>query len=239
VSLLLIHGVGGRPRSWDGVLACLDPVLRRQATAVDVTVSAGQSMADVANDILARHPGSHVIAGHSFGGMLAQEMALIDGTRVHGLVLVSTIPGTTRRVEVINRNLANDVETRGLETVAAGFGAGLFAPGRLSTDPHLGTAFVDAMTDAGTTSVCAALRAIADWDATDRLPALRCPAVVLTGAAEADLDRQALLAQLIGARFEVLDDTGHLAPLEAPADVARAVAEIVSAVHSLEPNRTG
>jgi hypothetical protein len=54
------------------------------------------------------------------------------------------------------------------------------------------------MIDAGATSVCAALRAIADWDATDRLPALRCPAVVLTGAAE-----------------------------------------IVSAVHSLEPNRTG
>ncbi len=57
----------------------------------------------------------------------------------------------------------------------------------------------------------------------------------MTGAAEADLDRQAVLAQLIGARFEVLGDVGHLAPLEAPADVARVVAEIANAVTSMEP----
>lgn len=50
---------------------------------------------------------------------------------------------------------------------------------------------------------------------------------MISGDAEPDLDRQSLLAELIGARFVVLGDTGHLAPLETPADVARAVTEMV------------
>jgi pimeloyl-ACP methyl ester carboxylesterase len=86
------------------------------------------------------------------------------------------------------------------------------------------------MLEAGSTSVCAALRAIADWDASDRLSGVGCPVTVIAGDAEPDIDRQALLAQLIGASFEVLDGTGHLAPVEAPADVARAITEMTNVV---------
>jgi pimeloyl-ACP methyl ester carboxylesterase len=237
VSILVIHGVGGRPRSWDSVLECLGPELRRQAVAVDVTVAPGHSVADVARDVLARHPGSHLVVGHSFGGMLAQEIALIDRARVQGLVLVSTIPGATPRVTTINLTLADDIEARGLEHVVEGFAASLFAPERLSVDPHLGATFVADMLDAGTTSVCAALRAIADWDAADRLPSLHCPAVVIAGASEPDLDRQALLAALVGGEFEVLDDTGHLAPLESPAEVARIITAMAKRVKALSHAR--
>jgi pimeloyl-ACP methyl ester carboxylesterase len=237
VSILLIHGVGGRPRSWDMVLGHLDPGLRRQAHAVDVTVSAGQSVAAVARVIMAKHPGSHVLVGHSFGGMIAQEIALTDPTRVRALVLVSTIPGATERVAGINRVLADAIEERGLDAVAEGFGAGLFAPGRLTGSPWLGTSFVADMLDAGATSVCAALRAIAEWDAANRLPRLRCPATVLAGDAEVDLDRQALLAKLLGGSLQVLGDTGHLAPLEAPAEVARAITELTTAVTLADGSR--
>jgi pimeloyl-ACP methyl ester carboxylesterase len=230
VSILLIHGVGGRPRSWDRVLAHLDPVLLRQVVAVDVTVATGQSLTEVARDLLSTHPGSHVVIGHSLGGMLAQEIALSDGAHIHGLVLISTIPGATPRVAGINRALADDIEARGLENVASGFAASLFAPGRLAISPHLGAAFIADMLEAGPTSVCAALRAIADWDASDRLSGVGCPVTVIAGDAEPDIDRQALLAQLVGASFEVLDGTGHLAPMEAPADVARAITEMTNVV---------
>ena len=226
MSILLIHGVGGRPQSWELVRSHLDPDLSRVTQAVDVTVRRGQSVAAVAQELLDRCPGSHVMVGHSFGGMLAAEAALLDGARVRGLVLVSSIPGATARVAGINRALADDIEARGLENVAGGFAASLFAPGRLSTSPQLEAAFVSHMLAAGSTSVCAALRAIAVWDASDRLSAIGCPATVLSGAAEPDVDRQLRLAELIGGTHEVLSDTGHLAPLEAPEQVARAIAEL-------------
>ena len=90
----------------------------------------------------------------------------------------------------------------------------------------MGTAFVTDMLDAGSTSGVCGAPCHRRWDASDRLPALRCPATVIAGDAEPDLERQSLLARLIGANFAVLGDTGHLAPLEAPADVARAIAEM-------------
>jgi 3-oxoadipate enol-lactonase len=227
MSVLLIHGVGGRPRSWDAVLEHLDPALRGQVVAVDATAEVGQTMSDMAHRLLDRHPGRHVLVGHSFGGMLAQEAALADSTRVAAVLLVNSIPGATSRVSEINRNLANDIETHGLAEVAPRFGRGLFAPGRLEREPELEAKFVADMLEAGLSSVCAALRAIADWDASDRLHTLRCPAAVLAGDAEADLKRQAELARLVGGTFEILSNTGHLAPLEAPAEVARSIATFV------------
>ena len=51
MSILQLHGVGGRPRSWDRVLPHLTPALRSETLAVDITVVTGQSMAEVAQDV--------------------------------------------------------------------------------------------------------------------------------------------------------------------------------------------
>ena len=79
-------------------------------------------------------------------------------------------------------------------------------------------------------AVCAALRAIARWDAIERLTVLTCPSEVITGDAEPDIDRQRTLATLLGAPFSLLDATGHLAPLEAPDSVARAIERVMSRI---------
>ena len=232
MAVLLIHGVGGRPRTWRRVRDSLPPEVCRQTVPVDVVVRPGRTVRDVARTILTRYPGSHVLVGHSLGGMLAQEMALIDHTRVRGMVLVSTIPGATARVADINLRLADAVETHGITAFATDFAAGLFAPGRLARDPELGAEFVDDMCDAGATSVCSALRAIVGWSAADRLADLDVPTTVLAGDAETDLDRQSLLAELLGTELDVLPGTGHLAPLESPAAVAHAVTDMVLDAHS-------
>jgi 3-oxoadipate enol-lactonase len=230
VSILLIHGVGGRPRSWDMVRDNLNPVMRREAFAVDVSVRPGQSVADVAYDVLDRHPGSHVLVGHSFGGVLAQEAALLDPSRVLGLVLASTVPGATPGVAAHNEALAVDAEVRGMRTVADEFADRLFAPRRALRDPELKARFVEAMVECGVPAFCAALRAIARWDASERLKVLTCPAEVVGGDAEVDLDRQRMLATLLRAPFTVLDGTGHLAPLEAPDRIARVVERVMSRI---------
>lgn len=230
MSLLLVHGVGGRPQSWHRVLDVLDPTLRRDALTADVRPEPGQALGEIARRLLDRHPGSHVIVGHSLGGMLALEAALIDRARVRGLVLVSAIPGTNAGVAAHNEALAADIEVRGIRIVADEFADRLFSPGRALRSPGLKTEFVDVMAECGAPAVCAALRAIARWDAADRLHVLACPTEVITGDAEPDIDRQQKLATLLGAPFSLLEQTGHLAPLESPDHVARAIERMISRV---------
>lgn len=205
------------------MLDVLDPALRRDAVTADVRPKPGQDLHEIARHLLDSHPGSHVIVGHSLGGMLALEAALLDRSRVLGLVLVSAIPGTNASVAAHNEGLATDIEVRGLQTVADEFADRLFSPGRPSRSPDLKADFIGAMAESGASSVCAALRAIARWDASDRLTRLNCPTEVVTGDAEPDIDRQRKLAALLGAPFNVLEKTGHLAPLEAPEHVARVI----------------
>jgi len=230
MSLLLVHGVGGRPRSWRRVLDVLDPALRRDALTADVRPEPGQSLNDIARHLLGAHPGSHVVVGHSLGGMLAIEAALIDRSRVRGMVLVSAIPGTTPGVAAHNEALAADIEVRGIRIVADEFAEKLFAPGRSDRSPDLKTDFLEAMAECGATAVCAALRAIARWDASQRLTILTCPAEVIIGDAEPDIERQRTLASLLQAPFKLLDGTGHLAPLEAPDRVAFAIERVMSRI---------
>ena len=73
MSLLLVHGVGGRPTTWHRVLDALDPQVSGDWLLADVRPTVGQSVAELARDLLDRHPGSHVIVGHSLGGMLARR----------------------------------------------------------------------------------------------------------------------------------------------------------------------
>jgi pimeloyl-ACP methyl ester carboxylesterase len=53
---------------------------------------------------------------------------------------------------------------------------------------------------------------------------------VITGDAEPDIERQQKLASLLQAPFEILDDTGHLAPLEAPDRVAVAIKRLANRI---------
>jgi hypothetical protein len=46
------------------------------------------------------------------------------------------------------------------------------------------------MEESGAPAICAALRAIARWDAIERLNVVTCPTEVITGDAEPDIDRQ-------------------------------------------------
>ena len=146
------------------------------------------------------------------------------------MVLVSAIPGTNANVAAHNEALATDIERRGIRIVVDEFADRLFSPGRPSRSPDLKTEFIDAMVECGAAGVCAALRAIARWDAIERLTVLTCPTEVITGDAEPDIDRQRTLATLLGAPFSLLEQTGHLAPLEAPDRVARAIERVVSRI---------
>jgi 2-succinyl-6-hydroxy-2,4-cyclohexadiene-1-carboxylate synthase len=234
-TLVLLHGFAGTHRTWDMVVPELDaeryrplvPDLRghgTKSTVRPVTFDA------CVHDVLASAPPAFVLCGYSFGGRVAQHVALAAPERVTRLVLVATTaglddPGARARRAADDAAFADAIE--GLERdafaarwmaqpVFADTPAEALAPWRadlLRNDPR---------------GMAEALRALGPgtmepvWD---RLGALTMPVTVVVG----DRDPKFLAvaeryrAALPDVRVVVVAGAGHGLPREAPAALAAAI----------------
>lgn len=124
--LILLHGFGGTHRTWDRVIAHLDPQ-RYRPLALDLPGHGGTAgdrstitfMACV-EAVLAAGPERFALGGYSMGGRIALQVALAAPERLTHLVLVSSSPGidgvherATRRAG--DRALADELEAAPFE----------------------------------------------------------------------------------------------------------------------------
>ncbi len=180
------------------------------------------------------------VVGLSFGGMLAQHLALQHPALVRTLALLDTSPrfgmdGVTTREEWLATRVDPLRERRTpaeqVERVVAGL-VGRSCPAAVR---EVAAASMRAVPGA---SLAAACRALVDHDTCDRLHAVHAPTLVLVGAedTETPVDYSAAIAQRIpGARLVVLPETGHLSNLESPDAVNAELRSHWSA--ALESNR--
>jgi len=137
-TLLLVHGIGSTRAFWDPIVPLLhghtcvaiDVPGFGEAPAIEAPVTVARLAAALDDD--ARGP--IVIIGHSLGGMIAQELALLAPDRVRGLVLCNTIPGVTEGAHAFNPVLATLAETEGSQAVADAL-----LPAMFGTKPLEGT----------------------------------------------------------------------------------------------------
>ncbi len=245
--LLLLHGLAGSTQNWVEVLPEL--LSRYRVISVDLPGHAGSaplrrsaSMGDfaaVAAAVLeAEAAGSALVAGHSFGGLVALRLARTRPELVRGLLLVSPAGiATTRRaaraivlasatvrpgrlVAPLRHRFADRVWYRravfrpwfvaDADDLTAGATHGLLAAQRQHADTKI------------------AARAMLADDPRRELAELSCPALVLWGARDAQLPLGDAFeyARRLGARLRVVADCGHLVIVERP----RAVLDALSAL---------
>ena len=238
--LLLVHGIGSTRAFWDPIVPLLPgytcvavdvpgfgaaPALESLMTVPALAVALDARLAGEGLDAV-------VVVGHSLGGMVAQELALLSPERVRGLVLCNTIPGVTEGARAFNPVLADLAETGGAAAVADALLPAMFGPKALEGTGPARERFLADMRASDPASLAAAFRAVVTFDARDRLPSLRhagMPALVIAGQHEGNDDDQQELADLLGARCVFLPGTSHLAPVEAPtafaAELRRFLAE--------------
>jgi 3-oxoadipate enol-lactonase len=239
-ALLLIHGVGARLDSWDGVVAALGGRLTTIRHDLRGHGDSSKAPGPYSVELFAQdaralldHLGiarCHV-AGHSLGGMVAQRLALDAPERVDRLVLLSTAGGRTReeRGRVLER----------LALVQDGIPGEHFrrSVGRWFSDefqqrhPELIQRHAARNMENDPRGYAAAYRVLATTDLADELGRIRAPTLIVTG--EGDAGSSPRMARLMheripGSRLRILPGLRHSLLIEAPELMARLLEEFVT-----------
>jgi pimeloyl-ACP methyl ester carboxylesterase len=220
-SLILIPG-----------LLCDGTVWRHQIQAFAAThevivpaLDEFDSIADMAAAVLARAPPEFVLAGHSLGGRIALEALRQAPLRVNRLALLDTgvhpcTPGEpVRRQELVSLAFAE-----GMHAVARAWLPPMVHPDRHAEPAVMGPleAMVERRTPATFRNQVEAL--LNRPDATPVLASIRCPTLVLCGREDGWsplAQHEAIVAAISGSVLAVIDECGHMAPFERPAEVTR------------------
>ncbi len=186
------------------------------------------SIGAMTDAVLAEAPGRFSVAGHSMGARVALEVAHRAPDRVARLALLDTGIHPVRAGEAEQRRVLTDLSARdGMRALADIWLPPMVREGRLATDPHLRDelyAMVERMTPVVHRNQIQAL--LDRPDGSVALATIRCPLLVGVGREDRwspPEQHAAIAAAVPGARYVVFEESGHMAPMEAPEAVTDAL----------------
>lgn len=156
-------------------------------------------------------------AGNSIGGAVGLQLLLDAPERLSSATLLCTGAAIGRAEDWATR--AATVRTSGTGAVVEACLQRWFAPGFIDRAPGLVAALVDALRGTDDESYAQACVALADFDVTARLGQIAAPVLAIAGSRDDATTPESLGRIASGVqhgRLVVLDDVGHLAPVEAP-----------------------
>jgi len=207
-----------------------------RATCVVADLTRSETIADLARDVLAQaqaHEGRLSIVGHSMGGYVALELMRRAPGRIERLALLNTNARPDTPEATGNRRRLMELAGKDFPAVIRTLLPKLLLEAHL--DDTLGmVGIVTGMAlGVGKEAFLRQERAIIGRvDSRPHLAAIRCPTLVVA-ARDDQLMPVEILEELArgipGARLEVLDDCGHVAPIERPAEVSKLLIDWLSA----------
>lgn len=226
--VLLANSLGTNVHVWDAQIAalCADyRVLRYDMRGHGLTEAGSRatlSIGDLADDVAHLLDAVRVRAvtfvGLSIGGMIAQRFAAAYPQRVEALALCATASRIGTPAVWETRIAA--VEQGGMRAIIPGVLERWFTPRAYAAEPALIRGFATMLERTPAASYVAACGAIRDADLRADNRAVRCPTLIIAGAADA-VTTPAMATELRdaipGARMHVLDDAAHILCAEAPA----------------------
>ncbi len=176
-------------------------------------------MEALAECVLAEAPPRFALAGFSFGGYVAQEIARAAPSRIERLALLDTaIRVDTPERAAFRRSLTKAARAPGrFQGITDRMLASYVDASRLD-DAEL-TGRIKAMTQRLGREVFVRQNEIERRDGEAALRALRCPILIICGEHDQITplaDMRELANILPGAEFVVIPGSGHLTPMEAP-----------------------
>jgi pimeloyl-ACP methyl ester carboxylesterase len=240
-TVLLLHGHTLDRRLWDPVMpALLEAGLRvvrmdlrghGLSSRPDFGYHTSHHASDVAAVLDAVGEGPVALVGHSIGGAVAMEVAVTSPARLHSLVLLAPVMPERPFEPAFMKNLravAGVIRSEGMTAAMNGPWAENPLFKHSFTKPEVREATAAMTRDFPGAEYLATQRdrVERDWNLPDRLSELDLPAVVVVGEKETPGFRayaEEAAERIAGARLEVVEDCGHMVPLEEPEAVAQAI----------------
>ena len=201
--------------------------LQNQADIIVADITRHDSLAALAADVLAEAPDRFALAGLSMGGYVALEMMRRAPERVSRLALLDTNARADDPAATERRRAAMDKARDGdFDGVLEDLIPLLFHPDAVA-EGTLGATFRDMGRAVGPDAFGRQMTAIMGRpDSRPDLPAIAVPTLVLCGRQDAlsppDWHRE--MADAIGgAELVILEDCGHMAPMEKPQETTAAL----------------
>lgn len=213
------------PPGWRGIA----PDLRGFGASPDggESVSTMERMADDVAGLMDRLGLSRaVVCGVSMGGYIAFEMWRLHRDRVRALVLADTRAGPdSPEAAGARERLAQHVEKVGNDVVVETLLPKLISPSTRYQQKGVVESIRAMMKEPAPVAIARTLRGMAvRRDSEPLLRTITVPTLVVVGAEDAITGRgqaEYLARSIPGASLDTIDDTGHLPPLERPAEFAR------------------
>ncbi len=241
--LLLVHGFPLDHSMWRHQIDAFSARLRVIAPDLrgfgqsDATPPGTVTMAQLADDLAALLDALEVtepvtLCALSMGGYVAFPFVRRHAKRLGSLILCDTrAVADTPEAANNRRTLATRVLAEGSFVVADAMLPKLFAPNTVRQQPEIVEQTRQVMLRTNPVGVAAALEAMAVRDdSTELLGSIKVPTLLVCGEHDgiSTPDEMRGMAQAIpGARCEEIVGAGHMAPLEAPTEVNRAIAQFL------------
>ena len=213
---VLLHGAPLNPSAWDGVRAHLDAeVLAPDISRHVAHASSSLWQTELATMVLSDITGDDlVLVGHSLGGQVAMEMALLAPQRIRQLVLVCTrdtpVPGF------------RDVANRLLMGAPVDVDAGLqrwFTPAELSARGTVVRYAEAQLEGTATATYAAALDALSRYERREQVGAISVPAQLICGRLDQGCTpavMETLASDLPHSALHIVDSWAHMSPFVHP-----------------------
>lgn len=223
-ALVLVPGLGCDARLFH---AQIDSFSRHRPVTV-LPSATGERIEEIASEALPHLPAKFALAGHGFGGAVAMEILRRAPERVLRIALMSASPLADTPAEAAAREprIIKAKSGRLADAVSEEIPPQALAPGPDRAKHH--ARLQEMAATLGTDAFLRQVRAL--QRRRDQQPTMRrcqAPTLILCGAHDtlAPIKRQSFLAELVpNAELKVIEEAGHLAPLEAPEEVCEALA---------------
>jgi pimeloyl-ACP methyl ester carboxylesterase len=232
IALLFVHGWNASSDVWGPLMDLL--AARRRTIGMDVRGFGGSHAArgpytvenfsdDLSALIAFADLDPLVVVGHSMGAAIAQRFAIDRPEVVEGLVLIAPVPASGMdfppKVDAFFRSLPGNLEATN---------AWLAKLTYEDPPPQIRAIMRDA---AALVDPAVALESYESWSRlhfADEAATIATPTLVIAPAGDRpDFARERVADLIEGSRFEIMPKTGHYAPLERPAAIARLIERFI------------